>query len=293
MLQGIPDFRSKGGMYNTLQPDLLTASKHQKSLMRSDSTYVVEKSMFFSNQFPYLEVRRPFILGTAEKRWKATLSHRFAELLHTNTGKLTRVYTQNIDGLHEQCENIPREKIVAVHGTIGRASCEACGEEMDFKDFCKDVREKIKDIYNIDNTSPKESSFIHCKKCSKPTVKPTTVLFGGSLPEEFFIRADQDLPHLDLLIIAGTSLVVSPANSLVYNVPSHTIRIIINRDPVGEELGIEYSQPKRDFFAQGDCDDIFLELMCCLGWLDELIEIADHLPEQSANLIRSKMNDYL
>ena len=50
------------------------------------------------NQFPYLEVRKPFILGTREETWKATIAHRFAELLHTKTNKLTRVYTQNIDG---------------------------------------------------------------------------------------------------------------------------------------------------------------------------------------------------
>jgi hypothetical protein len=33
-----------------------------------------------------------------EEKWKATLAHRFVQLLHTNTGKLTRLYTQNIDG---------------------------------------------------------------------------------------------------------------------------------------------------------------------------------------------------
>ena len=31
---GIPDFRSKGGMYDTLQPDLLTASAEDKAAMR-------------------------------------------------------------------------------------------------------------------------------------------------------------------------------------------------------------------------------------------------------------------
>ena len=39
-------------------------------------------------------------------------------------------------------------------------------------------------------------------------VKPTTVLFGGSLPSEFFKRAEIELSTLDLLIIAGTSLQV-------------------------------------------------------------------------------------
>jgi len=81
-------------MYDTLKPQLITATEKERSLMEHDPSFVVEKNMFFQNQFPYLEVRRPFILGTAEKRWKPTISHRFAELLHTKTGKLSREYTE-------------------------------------------------------------------------------------------------------------------------------------------------------------------------------------------------------
>ena len=48
-----------------------------------------------------VQVRRPFILGTAERKWKATLSHFFLALLHEK-GLLKRLYTQNIDGLDFQ-----------------------------------------------------------------------------------------------------------------------------------------------------------------------------------------------
>jgi len=201
------------------------------------------------------------------------------------------VNTQNIDGLQEQCNKIPSDKIIAVHGTISRAVCETCGDEIEFEEFCNDVRRNIKDIYNQDVSAPKESSNIPCKSCSQPTVKPETVLFGGSLPQEFFQRVKEDLPTLDVLIVAGTSLVVSPANSLVYNVPSTTIRFIVNKEQVGEELGIDYSnQAERDFFAKGNCDDIFLELISELGWLSDISQILDQLPESSANLVREKMN---
>ena len=77
-------------------------------MMAENPQYVVEKSMFFANQFPYLEVRRPFILGVAKRQWRATLSHRFFELLHTKTSKLTRLYTQNIDGLDAQARSQAR-----------------------------------------------------------------------------------------------------------------------------------------------------------------------------------------
>ena len=121
MASGIPDFRSPGGMYDTLQPDLITATPQQRRLMKMDPTYVVTWEIFSQNQFPYMEVRRPFILGTQKQQWKATIAHRFMELVHTKTNKLTRIFTQNIDGLDRQCQEIPSDKIIGVHGTLSKA----------------------------------------------------------------------------------------------------------------------------------------------------------------------------
>ena len=73
---GIPDFRSPGGMYDTLRPELITATARQRRAMEEDPVAVVQKSMFMANAFPYLEVRRPFILGTRAKKWQATASSR-------------------------------------------------------------------------------------------------------------------------------------------------------------------------------------------------------------------------
>jgi len=301
---GIPDFRSPGGMYDTLRPDLITATPYQRELMEEDPTYVVEKSMFLSNPFPYLEVRRPFILGTREHKWKATIAHRFAELIHVKTNKLTRVYTQNIDGLDHQCEAIPKDEIVNVHGTISEASCEVCGADANFDEFCDLVESSIKDIYNLEengdngrdendkNTyqqAPKESTPIRCKTCGNATVKPKTVLFGSSLPSDFFTCSEKDMQDVDLLIIARTSLVVSPANSLVHDVNENCVRIIVNTEQVGEDLGICYSSSSnacgRDYFAQGKCDEVFLDLIRQLGWMDDLKKNSHLLPEGSAELL--------
>ena len=68
---GIPDFRSPGGMYDTLRPELITASPQERAAMARDPTCVVLKDMFLQNQFPYHEVRRPFILGTQRQQWRA------------------------------------------------------------------------------------------------------------------------------------------------------------------------------------------------------------------------------
>lgn len=69
---GIPDFRSAGvGLYDTLRPELLTASELEQALIEDDPTLALDKGMFLQNPLPMLETKRSFILGTYEKRWKA------------------------------------------------------------------------------------------------------------------------------------------------------------------------------------------------------------------------------
>ena len=43
---GIPDFRSPGGLYDTLRPELITASPQERAAMARDPTAVVLKDMF-------------------------------------------------------------------------------------------------------------------------------------------------------------------------------------------------------------------------------------------------------
>lgn len=275
---GIPDFRSPGGMYSTLRPELLTATEEEKRLMRLDPTNVVDKQMFLANQFPYHEVRRPFILGTMARKWKPTLFHRFVEVLDKR-GKLLRLVTQNIDGLDllTQCDPA---KIIPCHGTIARAACEACGEPVAFDKYCAQVRSHIKDIYGIDAEAPAHSQPINCAKCDRPTLKPTTVLFGASLPASFFACFEEDLPTVDLLIVAGTSLVVSPANMVAAHAPCP--RFVVNRERVGEHLGLRFSDNNEssDVFIEGDTDDVFGRVMCELDWLGDIAH-PDDLPFES------------
>mmetsp|Transcript_23640 Transcript_23640/g.55735 ORF Transcript_23640/g.55735 Transcript_23640/m.55735 type:complete len:321 (+) Transcript_23640:60-1022(+) len=282
---GIPDFRSPGGMYDSLRPELITATEAQRKRMRMDPVNVVMKDMFFQNQFPYLEVRRPFILGTQQQQWKATLTHWFMRFLEEE-GLLKRLFTQNIDGLDYQT-GISRELVTNVHGSLARVSCEGCGYEMPFDDFCAQVRTNVKDIYRTDPTAPAESSNINCPRCNAPLVKPNTVLFGSSLPSEFFEQLD-DLNGADLLIVAGTSLVVSPANSVVMQVPRDCLRLIVNKEPVGQDLGIRYGKDSTPDVWAGEvsCDEAFLDLIKMLGWQDKVRKIKHLLPESNQAMVK-------
>ena len=282
---GIPDFRSPGGMYDSLRPELLTATEPQRRLMRQDPVHVVTKEMFFQNQFPYMEVRRPFILGVQSQKWKATLSHWFMKFLDEE-GLLKRVFTQNIDGLDYQT-GIRRELVTNVHGSIANVSCEGCGRRMSFDAFCDKVRSQIKDIYKVDPSAPETSTEIHCPSCNQPLVKPSTVLFGSSLPREFFKQLPE-LTEADLLIVAGTSLQVSPANSVVNEVSDKCVRLIVNKEPVGEMLGVRYGEAAVQDVWTGEmtCDEAFLELMKMLGWQEKLRGIQHLLPESNQELIK-------
>ena len=64
---------------------------------------------------------------------------------------------------------------------------------------------------------------------------------------------------------------VSPANSLPQMCIPTTRRAVVNREPVGMDLGLRFGDG-RDSFVGGDCDEAFLELSARLGWLEELRE---------------------
>lgn len=200
-------------------------------------------------------------------------------------GLLRRLYTQNIDGLDFQT-GIPEELLISVHGTMGTASCEFCGQGVPLSGFRDDVAANIKDIYGQDACAPKESQPIICKSCARPGVKPDTVLYGRSLPDRFFSCMGEDMKELDVLIIAGTSLTVSPANQLVNAVPESCVRVVVNNEPVGSSLGICYgTESRRDIFLQGTCDSVFLELATRLGWRHDLASSSAKMSEASAAML--------
>jgi NAD+-dependent protein deacetylase sirtuin 2 len=290
---GIPDFRSADGLYSTMNADLLSADEEQRRAMRLDPTVALDQHLFLKNPLPCLELNREFILGTREQRWKATIAHRFVELLHLKTNKLVRLYTQNIDGLEDQCTQLPRDKVINVHGSMDRAECATCHSEGDLEKFAEQVKTQIKDLSQRDSEAPEESTAIDCTVCCSNTMKPAIVLFRSSLPRIFFERVPEDTVGVDLLLVIGTSLRVAPANSIVWRVPKSTLRVLINREPEGLHLGMDFnsSESKRDYFAQGECEKVLLELMSHLGWLDDLAPLLEthQLPDTSAAILREHL----
>lgn len=100
------------------------------------------------------------------------------------------VLTQNIDGLHQRAGS---KSVFELHGSIIRIKCTIC-----------DYRDNI--TSKFDSLPPK------CR-CGN-ILRPDVVWFGEPLPQDIWAEAIRHAQGCDVMIIAGTSLVVSPANQL-------------------------------------------------------------------------------
>ena len=117
---------------------------------------------------------------------KPNITHNYLKKLE-DIGKLKAIVTQNIDGLNTN--------IYELHGTIYKNYCTGC-----YKEYPADYIFNSKDIPI-------------CNKCGK-TIRPNVVLYGEMLPDDFD-ESCLAISKADLLIVAGTSLTVEPAASLV------------------------------------------------------------------------------
>jgi len=124
------------------------------------------------------------------------------------------VVTQNVDGLH-LAAGTSRDLLVEVHGNGTLVECQSCG----FEDPAQASFEKFKN----------EGKCPTCK-CGG-YLKPATISFGQNLKEEDLKRAFAAAKSCDLVIALGSTLSVSPANSIPLKAAqSGTPYIIINRD---------------------------------------------------------------
>lgn len=162
---------------------------------------------------------------------------------------------------------------------------------METSTFTNLVKTQIKDIYKTDSSAPKKSTPIKCPSCSKPLVKPSTVLYGRNLPAEFHDNAQTDATAANILIVAGTSLTVFPAASLPQMAASPNMtRLVVDRDTAtGFRADINIAKNPNDIMLEGDCDSVFLDIIEEAGWLEDLTKYKDSLCESSKNLLEGRL----
>ena len=178
---GIPDFRSKNGLYNRKESRF---SRYRPEYLLSHDCLKREPETFFDYYRSNLDVRHI----------EPNIAHyRLAEM--EKSGRLVGVVTQNIDGLHQKAGS---EDVQEIHGTVWANHCISCGAEYDVN-FIFDSTEMI----------PK------CPVCGR-MVRPDVVLYGELLPESAYQTAITMMNKADCLIIGGTSLEVGSAAQLAH-----------------------------------------------------------------------------
>ncbi|XP_029031467.1 NAD-dependent protein deacetylase sirtuin-1 isoform X2 [Betta splendens] len=251
---GIPDFRSRDGIYARLAVDF-------PDLPDPQSMFDIE--YFRRDPRPFFKFAKEIYPG----QFQPSPCHKFISMLDKQ-GKLLRNYTQNIDTL-EQVAGVQR--IIQCHGSFATASCLVCKHKVD----CEAIRE---DIFN--QVVP------HCPQCPDiplAIMKPDIVFFGENLPEMFHRAMKQDKDEVDLLIVIGSSLKVRPVALIPNSIPHEVPQILINREQL----------PHLNFDVEllGDCDVIVNELchrlaadfeQLCYNTvrLAEITEKPPRLPEQ-------------
>ena len=124
------------------------------------------------------------------------------------------VLTQNIDGLHQRAGS---SEVLELHGSIIKIKCTVC----DFRDEIMTEFSQIPPLCKCGNI-----------------LRPDVVWFGESLPQDVWQKAMTHSSQCDLMIIAGTSLVVSPANTLpLYAKQNNAVLIEVN--PQDTEMSSE------------------------------------------------------
>lgn len=189
---GIPDFTGDNGLYRRKYGDLTP------EMMLSQSFFYLHPDQFYA--FYREHMLHPQAQPNAAHRKLCALER---------AGKLSGLITQNIDGLHRQAGN---RFVYELHGSVHENHCIECGR-----------------FFGLDFILSTEG-VPKCPDCGG-VVKPSVVLYGETLDPYVSTGACREISRCDLLIVAGTSLTVEPAASMLAYFRGGSRRmVVINRD---------------------------------------------------------------
>jgi len=191
---GIPDFRSADGIYSTLYGEL-------------DPEQILSASFFETEPLLFYDFYRSKMIHNEAK---PNFAHRYLNVLEKQ-GKLKAIITQNIDGLHQEAGS---RNVIELHGSIKKNYCQRCKKSYPLS-------------YII------EADGVPTCSC-KGIVRPDVVLYEEQLDTAKINSAIEAIKNARTLIIAGTSLNVYPAASLVRYYEGNEL-IIINLSPTNDD----------------------------------------------------------
>ena len=199
---GVPDFRSKDGLYN----------QHDVQFEKFDPEYLLSHSCLVDHPKVFYEYYRQKMDA---RHVEPNITHKVLARMEEQ-GKLLAVVTQNIDGLHQKAGS---KKVYELHGTT-------------FRNYCAWCKKEYPADYLFESAEP-------VPKCDcGGQIRPDVTLYEEALSDEAVSGAISAIASADILIIGGTSLRVYPAASYVrYFRGKHLV--VINREELDVRLDAE------------------------------------------------------
>jgi NAD-dependent deacetylase sirtuin 1 len=309
---GIPDFRSKNGIYSRL-------SKEYTNL--SDPQLMFDIKYFYHDPRPFFKFAREIFPG----QFKPSLVHKFIKHLE-NRGVLLRNYTQNIDTLERVAEI---SSIIECHGSFENSKCTKC-EYVIKSDLIRDyifnqqipicsrcnpngpAYVSIEELTNavnaaaakkaiemesnanstqqtvdenetnesLRNEDDSEKSSILTDLVKNGIFKPNIVFFGEELNDHFHETIENDRYKCDLLIVIGSSLKVRPVAMIPQIIPSHVPQILINREALSHQFDIN---------LYGNADVIISHINASIDGKSDENQLLDDVPFAE---IKSKLDEF-
>ncbi|EGN95216.1 hypothetical protein SERLA73DRAFT_95897 [Serpula lacrymans var. lacrymans S7.3] len=272
---GIPDFRSRDGLYATLK---------ERGEYELDDPQQMQDISAFSLAL-YFNIHRHFYCKVTSSpipplRINSLMATIFASCIAPTSMFLIN-YTQNIDTL-ETLAGISR--VLQCHGSFKTASCLQCRHKVPGTEIEKDILEhrvpycdvcvaKRKEILGLKTKANKRNGKKQGKgkknewDCDTDededdvpvgVMKPDITFFGEKLTDEFDHALVEDRDKVDLLLVIGTSLKVSPVSEIISHLPHSVPQILINKTP------IRHINP--DIVLLGNADEIVHHLCEQIGW---------------------------
>ncbi len=191
---GIPDFRS---------PDSGLWEKYNPMLVASIWAFRLDPKAFFKWIGPMVDT-----LVAAEPNAAHYALAELEQLDHLKT-----VITQNIDGLHQRAGS---GHVLELHGHMRQATCVRCYKKVAVDPALEELVRRGK--------------VPHCE-CGG-VLKPDVILFGEQLPIRVLNEAMSEARRCDLVLVAGSSLEVTPAADIpVLAADFGAKAIIVNLEP--------------------------------------------------------------
>ncbi|KAH9479694.1 NAD-dependent protein deacetylase hst1 [Psilocybe cubensis] len=278
---GIPDFRSRDGLYASLKGKGEYELDDPQQMF--DIHYFKENpsGMYLCNVF------YSFASQIYPSNFVPSPCHRFIKAVE-DRGKN---YTQNIDTL-ETLAGV--KKVLQCHGSFATASCLQCRQRVPGVEIEAEILSHKVPLCKLCNTVPS----VPIKKKGKTSkkkakgqwdsdvedesdapeyppgiMKPDITFFGEKLTDDFDHSLAEDRFRVDLLLVIGTSLKVSPVAEILSHLPHSIPQILINKTP------IRHINP--DIVLLGNADSIVLHLAKELGW--ELPPPPEIIPTSNLN----------